>query len=405
MPWTVDIDGSNITALCQSINWHPRWSRPATCVVKYPAHLFSCVEGQELHLYNPSGQLVFSGPVWQIQAEGDPDRTDAEITAFDHLIYMSKRLCKQRASDISPFNLIEIWPTIADAVTAPAIMAAFVQAALDDPRADGAAPLPWVIGSVDGGPDVTSVPKDTPKTLDSMRQDLLSTGQLAINVVPGVGSSVLNFIRPPQVTGSPIATFGYQTGAFNSQNATITSDMDEVINALWYLLGPRGPRPGIPINHWAGSITPTAANAGGDGKGRRVNGVFVDNPPQYWPPETVAKFMGSRGQYGYFQEIRIFDDNEDEQDIREEFEEMWNNEAWIRAYPRKFVGIKPERGVVPTFNVGDFVAMQAGSRLHGGISGVLEVFEFEVEINVNGICAITEIVASDDQSGAPSVGG
>ena len=181
--------------------------------------------------------------------------------------------------------------------------------------------------------------------------------------------------------------------------------MDELINALWYFLGPRGPRAGIPINHWAGSITPTAANAGGDGKGRKINGVFVDEPPQFWPPATISRFMGSRGSYGYFQEVRIFDDNEDEQSIREAFEEEWNNEAWIRAVPRRFVGIKPERGVSPTFNVGDFVSMAGGSRLHGGASGVLEVFEFEVEINVNGIVAITDIIASDNQSGAPSVGG
>jgi hypothetical protein len=405
MAWRVYIDGTDITRLCQSINWHPRWSRPATVVVKYPAHLFSCTAGAELSLYNASNALVFSGPVWQVQAEGNPNRTDAEVTAFDHLIYMSKRLCKQSADGPSPFNVIDIWPTIDFNINAPAIMAAFVQAAIDDPLAASSAPLPWTVGTIGGGPDVTGVPMNTPMSLDQMRQLLLGTGQLAINVVPGVGNSTLNFVRPPQTVGSPVATFAYQTGSFNSQNATITDDMDEIINALWYLLGPRGPRPGIPINHWGGSITPTAANAGGDGKGRKINGVFVDEPPQFWPPETVARFMGSRSQYGYFQEIRVFDDQEDAQAIRELYEEQWNNEAWIRATPRRFVGIRPERGVNPSFNVGDFVAMAAGSRLHGGVSGVLEVFEFEVEINVNGIVAITEIVASDNESGAPSLGG
>lgn len=394
--WTVDIDGTNITSICQSINWHPRWSRPATVVVRYPAHLYSCGPGSELHLYNGSS-LVFSGPVWQVQAEGTPNRTDAEVTAFDHLIYMTKRLCKQAADGPQPFHMIDIWPTIADRVTAPAIMAAFVQAALDDPNAASSAPLPWSVGGIDGGPDVTSVPMNTPMSLDTMRQQLLSTGQLAINVVPGIGSSQLNFVRPPTTVGSPVATFGYQTGAYNSQNATVTDDMDEIINALWYFLGPRGPRAGIPINHWAGSITPTAANAGGDGDG----GI----PGTPWPSETVSRFMGSRGTYGYFQEVRVFDDNDDAQAIREVYEEEWNNEAWIRAVPRRFVGIKPERGVSPTFNVGDFVAMAGGSRLHGGMSGTLEVFEFEVEINVNGIVAITDIIASDNQSGAPSVGG
>jgi hypothetical protein len=400
LPWSVDIGGSSITQYCQSINWHPRWSRPATLVVKCPGHLFQAAEGQEIHLYNPSGTLVFSGPIWQIQADGNPNRTDIEITAFDHLIYMTKRQCKQDPTGPQPYHLIDIWPTIYNFGSAPAIMAAFVQGALSDPNAASSAALPWGIGSIDGGPDVTSVPKDTPMTLDRMRQLLLSTGQLAINVVPGIGASTLNFIRPPNGVDvpipAPVATFNYQTGSFNSQNATVTGDMDEMTTALWYFLGPRGPRPGIPINHWGGSITPTAANGGPDGDGPA--------PGTPWPAATVARFMGSRGQYGYFQDVRVFDDNDDTQSIRLFYEEEWNNEAFIRAVPRKFLSIKPERGIVPTFNVGDFLTMAAGSRLNGGISGLVQVFEFEVEINVNGVCAITDIIASDNGSGAGSVG-
>lgn len=391
--WNVAINGSSITSYCQSINWHPRWSRPATCVVRYPAHLFSCEPGSRLQLYNPSGSLVFSGPVWNTHAEGGPNRTDAEITAYDDLIYMTKRLCKQRSSDPAPYSLIEIWPTIKTAVTAPEIMAAFCESAITDPNGSG---LPWTIGSVGSGPDVTGVPMQTPIMLDQMRQLLLGTGQLAINVTPSPNGSTLDFVRPPQTPGSPVQTFGYQTGAFDSQQATIDKDMDDVINALWYLLGPRGPRAGIPINHWAGSITPTAANAGPDGDGPL--------PGDEWPPELVSRFMGSRGTYGYMQEIKIFDTQEDENSIRNMYEEMWANEAWVRAVPRTFVGIKPERGVVPGFTVGDFIGAAGGSRLHGGISGTLQVYEFEVEINVNGICAITEIVASADATGAPSVG-
>lgn len=403
MPWHIDIHGSRITSIAQSINWHPRWSRPATVVTRYPGHLFSCAAGDRLHLYNPGGSLIFSGTVWQVSASGGPNRTDVEVTAYDDLIWMTKRLCKQRLEDPAPGSVVEIWPTIFEAGTAPGIMRAFVQGALEDTLAASSAPLPWVLGGADGGPDATGVPMSTPMTLDQMRQLLLGTGQLAINVSPGLYSSQLDFVRPPQTPGAPVATFGYQTGSFNSQEATVDDDMDELINALWYLLGPRGPRPGIPINHWGGSITPTAANAGGDGQGRFIDGVFVNEPGDQWPAATKARFLGSRGHYGYAQEIKIYDEHEDEQSIRELYEEMWNNEAWLRAEPRRMVGIKPERGVAPSFGVGDFVAMAAGSRLHGGASGSLQVFEFEVEINVNGICTITEIVASDGGAGAPSV--
>lgn len=395
--WNVDIDGNDITRFCQSINWHPRWSRPATLVVTAPGHLFTASVGSEMHLYNSGGSLVFSGPIWTIEPSGGPNRTDIQITAYDHLIYMTKRLCKQGATDPSPFNLIEIWPVLDTWVTAPEIMAAFVQNALDDPNATNMVasdPLPWIVGAVECcGADVTGVPRDTPMTIDRMRQMLLSTGQMAINVTPGIGASTLDFVIPP-TSGGASQQFDYQIDNFNSQEASWTDDMDVIVNALWYLLGPRGPRPGIPINHWGGSITPTAANAGGDG-------VQGDLPGQPWPPELVAKFLSSRSTYGYFQEIRVFDENGDEQSIRNLFEEEWANEAWIRATPRRFVNIRPERGVEPTFGVGDFVFMHAGSRLNGGVSGTLQVFEFEVEINVNGVVAITEIVASDDGAGAP----
>lgn len=414
MAWTVDISGNDITSYCQSINWHPRWGRPATLVVKMPGHLYPVSVGSEIHLYNASSDLVFSGPIWNIEPTGQPNRTDIEITAYDHLIYMTKRICKQGSDDEgypSPFNRIELWPVFDFWISAPAIMAAFVQAALDDPNAGGSAPiptgeLPWTIGTVEfSDVSVLGVPMQTPIFLDQMRQLLMSTGQLAINVTPGIGSSILDFVVPPSTVGGASQTFEYQTGAFNSQAATYTDDMDEVVNALWYFLGPRGPRAGptapnrprgIPINHWAGSITPTAANAGGDGEGGE------EGTP--WPSQLVARFSQSRQQYGYFEDNRIFDDNPDSQDIRELYEEMWANEAWVRAVPRRFASIKPERGVEPAFNVGNFVAMAAGSRLNGGVSGTFLVYEFEVEINVNGVVTITDIVASDDGAGAPSVG-
>lgn len=417
MAWTVDIEGNDITSYCQQINWHARWSRPATVVVRCPGHLFQASDGEELHLYE-NGTLKFSGPIWNIQPSGGPDRTDIEITAFDHLIYMSKRLCKQPSDGPSPFNVVELFPVFDTYITAPEIMHAFVRAALEDPFAtdpvDGpvSAPLPWILGDPSGGDDVSvmGAPMNAPMTLDQMRQNLLSTGQLAINVTPGVGASRLDFVRPPTKPGASATTYSYQTGAFNSQNATYTDDMDEMVNALWYLLGPRGPRAGptapnrprgIKINHWAGSITPTAANAGGDGEG---NGE-VDIPGDQWPPELKQRFFQSRAQYGYFQEIQVLDDNADEQTIRELFEEKWANEAWIRATPRKIVNITPERGVSPSFNLGEFITMEAGSRLNGGFSGLVQVFEFEVDINVNGVVAITQIIASDDGSGAASVGG
>ena len=199
------------------------------------------------------------------------------------------------------------------------------------------------------------------------------------------------------LTGS--VSLDYGTANFNSQAATKSSNMEDVINALWYLLGPHDHWYTGDISHWRGSITPTAANAGGDNQGHLVNGIFVDNPGTPWPPALVARWMGSRGIYGYMQEIQIHDSAEDEQTTaRPLFEEMYANEAYLRAIPRLFTGITPERayGSSPSFGVGDLISVSAGSQLGGGYSGSVLVYEFEVSVDADGVAEYTQLIASPD---------
>ena len=380
MALTADIDGSSITSLCQSIRWRPRLSAPATGIVRVPAHLVSVTPGvSELHIYS-GGTLVFSGPVWYTQADGDPNATYAEITAFDHLIYLQKRLCKTATG-----NLITPGSVILSEVTAPSILAAYINNTLS---VDGAMPLS--VGSVaGGGADVSGAPTSFPMSIDNMRALMVSTGQVDVLVNPGVGGSTVDLTNGDggnDLSGSVFWQYG--TGAYNCQVATFTQDMDVVINALWYLLGPR-----CSETRWRGSITPTAPHVGGT-----------------WPPSLVSRFMGSRSTYGYMQEIRIFDDSDGdcndpspvgENAVRDLFEEEWANEAWIRATPRVFASIRPERGQSPNFAVGDLITVSAGSQLLGGFSGAQRVYEMEVECDADGIVSITEIITSADQEGAP----
>lgn len=381
MSLTVDIDGSSITNLCQSIRWRPKLSAPATGIVRVPAHLLSVVPGvSEMHIYM-SGGLVFSGPVWYTQADGDPDSAYAEITAYDHLIYLKNRLCKTETG-----NLITPISVLLDNVTAPAIMAAFIENAntYDSTRPNGNA-MPISVGSVaGGGVDCSGAPMAFPMNLDDMRSLLLSTGQLDVMLVPGVGSSVVNLTNGDGGTDlSGSVAYEYGTGAFNCQIATRTIDMDDVVNALWYLLGPR-----VSEERWAGSITPTARNGGIDGDGPL--------PGDPWPPALVAKFMGSRTTYGYSQEIRIYD-TPDAQDIRFLYELLWAKEAGLRAGPKQLASIRPERGIEPNFSVGDLITVAAGSQLMGGFSGAQRVYEMEVECDADGVVSVTEIIASADQ--------
>lgn len=398
MAWTCDIDGTDITSICQSIRWHSKHSRMATGIVRYPAHLFTCEPGtSEMHIYD-GATLKFSGPVWYIQSEGSPDYAYTEVTAYDHLIWLNKRLCKAESLvDPENGNLITPQSVINSEQTGPKILAKFINNSIlvDDDNTMWP-PMPLIVDLVDdGGEDLSAVPQDWPMTIEQMRSLLCSTGQLNVILVPGVGSSTVNLTNGGIVNDlSGSVAINWQTGTFNAQMATVTEDMEELINALWYLLGPRGPRPPgretiafktgkarwIPKDHFAGSITPTAPNAAG--------GV--------WPPALLAAIEDSRQTYGYMQEVRIFDDASDEQSIRPLFETEWSNEALLRASPRQFVSIKPERGTPLNFAVGDKISVAAGPRLHGGIAGGQIVFEIEVEIDPDGVLEITDIVATPD---------
>ena len=115
-------------------------------------------------------------------------------------------------------------------------------------------------------------------------------------------------------------------------------------------------------------------------------------------PIELGRWMGSRGIYGYMQEIQVHDAKQDENNIRFLFEEMYNNEAYIRAIPRTFVAAKPDRSTsAPGFNVADKISVSAGSILGGGYSGAQRVYSFEVSIDADGIGEITQITASADQ--------
>lgn len=398
MAWTVDIDGTDITSYCQQITWRPKLSRPASLVVRVPGHLVSASAGtSEMHLSN--GGLLFSGPVWYTEVEGDENATYLQITAYDHLIYLNKRMCKSGTGygtvdrfnmkvNPGPCNLADPTAVILDNVTAPEILAAFINATND---CDGS----WniTVGSVSaGGPDMTGLPADWPMNVQTLAEILLGTGQLNILVNPGYGSSSVNLTNGGVVNDlSGSVAIQYQTGAFNSQSAQRSVDMEEVINALWYLLGPKRPWNAQDIAHWAGSITPTAPNAGPDGDG--------GEPGPSWPAGLVARWMGSRGAYGYMQEIQVHDTREDEQTTaRPLFEEMFANEAYLRAVPRTFVGIKPERasGSGVSFGVGDLISVSAGSRLAGGYSGALLVYEYEINIDADGVAEYTDIIGSPD---------
>lgn len=378
MPLVAELDGTDISGICQRTTWKPALNLLDSASVRFPSGMTSYVEGiTELSLYE-SGVLKFSGPVWVSQPDGGPDVAYTELTAYDHRVWLPKRLCKE-PSDHPNGNFITPGQVILDNVTGPQILAAFLA---NSDSIDGF--LPITLGSVDvGGADLTSVPMSWPMSIDRMRALLTSTGQLDQIWHPGVGGGTLDLLNDYTNDLSGSVVYEYATGAHNAQVATKTVEMTDVINALWYLLGPRKTE-----ERWKGSITPTAPHAGGA-----------------WPPALLARIATSRANYIYAQEIRIHDDEQDENDIRLMYEEEWANEAWIRAVPRTLASIRPERGTVPNFAVGDIIGVAAGASLDGGFSGGQTVYGFTQSTDFDGVDEIEEIITSHDQTGATGAGG
>lgn len=404
MAWSVTVDGTDITALCQTITWTPRLSRPATCVVRFPANLFSAGTGTaRMQLVN--GSLLFSGPVWYQQQEGAEDAAYTELTAYDDLIYLKKRMCKTPIS----YDESDSWPplfppdpaynpgrcnlanptkVILDFITAPEILEQFINATID---CDGSMPLS--VGSVaSGGDDMTGFPIDWPMNIETFAGILLQTGVLDIVVNPGFSSSTVDLWNGDygtDRTGSVVIQ--YATGAFNARGANRTIDMDEVINALWYLLGPKMPQYTGDISHWAGSLTP-------DGAHDVTQWEHATHPWHPWPAALIARWTSSRSTYGYMQQIDIHDSREDENKIRFLFELMYKNEAGLRAVPRTITGMTLDRTTAaPSFFVGDLITTTSGSVLGGGFTGAQRVYSYTIQIDTDGVGEFTEIIASADQ--------
>lgn len=379
MPLTYAIDGSDITQYVLTGQWKPRWNMMGTAVVRALARHVGLKDGASRLAVYLNGTLVHCGPCGYSEAEGNADSAYVEITSHDDLVYLKDRLCKT-----STGNLITPGTVLEDEVTAPAILAAFINNANSvDPI-----PMPLTPGSVSGGGvDVSGAPQSFPMSIRNMMQLLVSTGQLDVKVNPGLSASTVDLTNGGGL-GASGASYEYATGAHNAWVGKVTVDMEDVISALWYLIGPK-----VTDQRWRGSITPTAANAGGDGPG----GI----PGTPWPASLLARIAASRALYNYRQEIRIFDDNADEYNIRPLFEAEWANEAWVRAVPRTFATVKPNRGTAPTFVPGQTINVAAGSVLGGGFAGEQFVYGMDVSCDHDGVVEVTDILASADQEGAP----
>lgn len=372
MAITCDIDGNSIDEIAVERRYQEPLNSTRTGIFKIPSGYVTVLSEAEGHVY-VDGNLKVSGPVVYRQAEGNADNAYTEVTVYDHTWYLQKRMCKTALG-----NLITPNEVLNGYVTAPAILGAFIE----NTNSFDPSPMPLTVGSVaGGGVDVSGSLMQWPMNLQRMKELLVATGQLDVMLNPGIGSSTVDLTNGDggaDLSGSVVYEYG--TGAHNSQVAALTVDLAQMMNAIWYLLGPR-----VSATRWKGSITPTAPHKGGT-----------------WPGDLLARIAASRAAYYYMQEIQVFDE-QDAYYLRPLYEQRWASEAWIRAVPRTFLSVRPERGLAPSFSAGDLIGVAAGGILDGGYAGAQRVYQYEVSCDSEGVMEITNILTSADQEGATPV--
>ena len=243
-------------------------------------------------------------------------------------------------------------------------------------------------------------------SIDDIRQLLLQTGYLdiIINPVesdPDILGTIGLYNGDYGTDLSGLVAFEFGTGAFNVKQFKRTFDMSQVVNKLWYYLGPK-----CDLQHWRGNVTgddPYLPGAVPDiGGGSGVGGdIDYSNPLGDLRNQSIDL-------YRELMEIRIYDDyggeclpdtepNQGNNLFRPFYQRMWQNESMLRAMPRQLISWTPVRGIEPNFDVGDLIAVAWGPQVRGQSgNGVQRVYEFTVESDASGAASLTNLVTSSD---------
>jgi hypothetical protein len=239
-----------------------------------------------------------------------------------------------------------------------------------------------------GGADLSGAPADWPMTIADLVAMLVETGEVDVVCAPTDSGgnlgvvSVYNGDYGTDRTGS--VSFQYATGSYNARGCRRTVDFRELMNKLWIYLGPRVRTTRDPAGdqHWKANIT--ADDSG------------LADPPQ----TTIAALIAnSRTDHYVRMQIRIFD-ADGAAASRLLYRRWWQMESWLRAKPRTFVHIVPNRGVAPAFRTGDLISVSAGTSFRGGFSGAQRVMEYTYRWDNDGV---VELGSPVGQSGAPAV--
>lgn len=399
------IDGTEVTDVVLDGSVTRRLNRPSQASVRIPIQHAIGDPGSRLKVVVDSS-IWFHGMVMNISDEADENTGYTQYEATDPMELWQWRPVRDDDGDFTKPLVIENY------VTGPQIIEAVlnnsVNAGLGPPE-DAEGSLLLDMGSFDTGViDLTGAPIDWPMTIAELVSLLISTGVVDVVITPtDPGGGIMGTVNVyngdygNNLTGS--VSFDFATGSYNVRNVRQVKGMENLVNKIWYYLGPRVRTPEDPGSeqHWRANIQGFDGGLAYPPGGQSVDSSNNPAGPPWTDNQLGEKIYNSRVDYGVRMDVQIFDARGDESPIgRDLYRRLWQIESWLRAEPRHLVHITPARGVgIGEFDIGDLVTVNAGAYLRGGFSGAQRIYEYTMNWDVNGTEEITELQTSPSQEG------
>jgi hypothetical protein len=380
----VFIDNAEVQTVSGSVT--RRMNAPSQGIVTVPMHLATGASGSRVKIYL-DGTLALHGRAIVREVSAGEDTGYVQYNVTGPMELWEKRPARDADGDFSNPTFIE------DFQTAPQILEQILVNSEDagDIPDDAEGPLRVQIGSfATGGVSVEGAPVDWPMTIAEVASLLISTGQLDIVETPiDVAGNMAridgyNGNYGTDRTGEIILE--YAMGARNVGAVRWNTNMENLVNKLWYYLGPRVKTENDPggVQHWRANVVSTS--------------------PMPDPPKSAvnARRVQSQADYDVRMEIQIFDARGDEATVgRELYWWQWLAESWLRALPHELVHVTPQRGAFTfgDFAEGDLVTVRAGAALCGGFSGAQRIYAYTASWDGDGVLAISELQTSPGNEG------
>jgi hypothetical protein len=381
------IGASEVTSRCQHMQYTPDlnalWSADIRLASTYATGVTE--GGTELIITANNGTTVlFAGPCWYGEDDGDANDQMTTLTGFDHRCKWPFRQVQDDDGDYSDPSIFQDFENAVD----------IMEAAIDNDIAnDGSYGISNGSTSASSFPLIGFKPTDWPWSLQHLWDFLVNTGTLDVMLSPAIGGSTVDLF--PGDAGTDLSgsvVFDYNTGSFNCIGAKYTFDMKNTISRIRYFLGPKRPFYRGDIQHYSGDV--------------QIDDPALDIYDPVKQAQIDTQSAAIEGVTGLMREIQIYDANPPlpiganppeqtgENALRDLYYALWQSEMLVRTVPRRLLSITPEPGISPTFGVGDLIT--ANAVLRGTVGGVQRVYRFTVEQDPEGNEMLTNLVTSAD---------